>query len=77
MRVQYSELYVHVFNQPAGAIPVRGAFFGVGDGDILLDDVACLGNETKLVNCDFDGIPFCTHSEDAGVICATGKFSSS
>uniref|UniRef100_A0A8C6Q6N0 Soluble scavenger receptor cysteine-rich domain-containing protein SSC5D n=1 Tax=Nothobranchius furzeri TaxID=105023 RepID=A0A8C6Q6N0_NOTFU len=48
------------------------AFFGPGQGEIWLDDVACTGNETSLLHCPRP--PFgennCGHGEDAGVICA-------
>ena len=53
----------------ADAVAVRGAFFGQGQGSILLDDVACTGNESRLVNCSYDSTPFCSHYEDAGIIC--------
>ena len=38
-------------------------------GDVLLDDIACFGNESSLLECDADTTPFCFHFEDAGVIC--------
>ncbi len=45
--------------------------FGEGDGTILVHNVTCLGNESRLVDCPLqlhdDGI--CQHSQDAGVIC--------
>ncbi|XP_041831255.1 deleted in malignant brain tumors 1 protein-like [Melanotaenia boesemani] len=48
-------------------------FFGEGQGDILLDDVNCFGNETSLLHCRRP--PFgennCGHGEDAGVICSS------
>lgn len=49
-----------------------GAFFGQGQGDIWLDDVNCLGNETSLVHCQRPsfGENNCGHGEDAGVVCA-------
>ncbi|XP_028253060.1 deleted in malignant brain tumors 1 protein-like isoform X2 [Parambassis ranga] len=50
----------------------NGAFFGQGQGDIWLDDVNCLGNETSLIHCERPSIGEnnCGHSEDAGVICS-------
>ena len=57
----------------AGASPFRGAFFGQGTGDIILDSVACNGNEASIFSCAHDGIRShdCDHGEDAGVRCQT------
>ncbi|XP_061602330.1 deleted in malignant brain tumors 1 protein-like [Cololabis saira] len=48
------------------------AFFGQGQGDIWLDDVNCVGNETSLLHCRRPsfGENNCGHGEDAGVICS-------
>ena len=50
-----------------------GAFFGQGSGPIHYNNVACNGNETRLVDCFYSGIEAhnCNHSKDAGVVCAT------
>ena len=47
------------------------AFFGAGDGEIILDDMSCSGEENDLSECDHNGYVNhnCVHSEDAGVVC--------
>ncbi|XP_038078149.1 deleted in malignant brain tumors 1 protein-like [Patiria miniata] len=49
-----------------------GARFGEGIGPILLDDVSCTEEETRLEDCGNRGwgVQNCGHSEDAGVVCA-------
>ncbi|KAM3603145.1 uncharacterized protein V6R79_017242 [Siganus canaliculatus] len=49
-----------------------GAYFGQGQGDIWLDDMGCLGNETSLLHCRHPslGENNCGHGEDAGVVCS-------
>ncbi|XP_071842198.1 uncharacterized protein [Apostichopus japonicus] len=47
----------------------RYAFFGLGTGDILLDDVECLGSEGNLLECSYASEDNCGHAEDAGVVC--------
>ena len=50
------------------------AAFGQGQGNIVLDDVSCQGEENNLAECSHP--PFlehnCGHAEDAGVKC-TGE----
>ncbi|XP_069466783.1 neurotrypsin-like isoform X2 [Ambystoma mexicanum] len=46
--------------------------FGSGDGFILLDDVACTGLETSLLDCPHSrwGQHDCSHAEDVGIHCS-------
>ncbi|XP_064849582.1 deleted in malignant brain tumors 1 protein-like [Oncorhynchus masou masou] len=55
---------------PATEAPHQ-AYFGEGSGSILLDDVACMGSEGSLLECNSGGIGNhnCGHDEDASVTC--------
>ena len=58
-----------------GATAFSRAFFGQGTGQILLDNLGCIGTETRLVDCPHNGIGIenCVHAEDAGLRCI-GKY---
>ena len=48
------------------------AFYGAGGLSIVMDNVTCIGNESRLQDCQFDAnTDGCSHSEDAGVVCGT------
>ncbi len=49
----------------------RGARFGRGAGPVWMDDVACQGQEERLVDCSFGGWGHhnCNHGDDAGAVC--------
>ena len=44
---------------------------GASSQSIWLDDVACSGSESRLIDCDHAGIgrDNCGHSEDVGIVC--------
>lgn len=37
--------------------------------DIFMDSVTCLGDEHKLIDCDYDTNHDCFHFEDVGIRC--------
>ena len=43
--------------------------YGSGTGDILMDNVNCLSNETTILDCGYKTSHDCSHAEDIGVIC--------
>nr|NP_999650.1 scavenger receptor cysteine-rich protein precursor [Strongylocentrotus purpuratus]AAF76318.1 scavenger receptor cysteine-rich protein [Strongylocentrotus purpuratus] len=53
---------------------IQTAFFGQGNGSIVLDDVSCSGDETSIFDCGNAGLGIhnCGHSEDASVVCENG-----
>ncbi|XP_071111546.1 scavenger receptor cysteine-rich type 1 protein M130-like isoform X2 [Haliotis cracherodii] len=53
------------------AVAVQDGRFGRGAGDILLDDVGCLGSEATISQCPAKTGQHirCTHAQDAGITC--------
>ena len=58
----------------AGALAITSGFTN-GVGQIWLDNVVCIGNETSLSDCPHqgEGIHNCGHTEDAGVSCSQSE----
>ena len=56
------------------AAPIISAY-DVGSGQIWLDEVNCVGNESSIYDCPHGGWGNhdCSHLEDAGVICQTNE----
>ena len=57
-----------------GAQAHGSAYFGEGRGEIVRDDVACAGDETRLIDCAASTTHNCAHYEDASVTCASKRF---
>ncbi|KAL1277516.1 hypothetical protein QQF64_024189 [Cirrhinus molitorella] len=60
---------------PGAISATPGGQYGEGSGTIWLDDMNCKGSESSLSECSFKGwgVTDCTHKEDAGVVCESGK----
>ena len=58
-----------LMNIYVGAYPTYSASYGEGRGAILLSDLRCFGNETRLSDCPSGSVTSCSHAEDAGVRC--------
>ena len=64
---QFPPLHIFVIT---GAVAYSFAYYGQGNGPIVLDNVQCTGNEISLFDCSYDpDTSDCTHFEDAGVMC--------
>lgn len=49
------------------------AAYGQGTGPINIDDVACTGTESRLIDCPYNPNHNCAHTEDAGVDCSVAR----
>ena len=52
----------------AGAKPVHNAYYGQGSGPV--HSIFCTSSAQNISQCSINTFFFCTHSDDAGVICA-------
>ncbi|XP_013421258.1 deleted in malignant brain tumors 1 protein-like [Lingula anatina] len=57
--------------KPTYSVSFSGSHFGRGTGSILMDNVACSGNESSIQDCGHNGWRShdCDHFKDAGVRC--------
>ena len=64
-----------VLGFPGAQDAKSGAHFGQGSGPVYMDGVACTGSENNFSDCPSLcwEEPRCSHSQDAGVICQSGK----
>ena len=63
--------FVSLFSCSLGAQALTLAAVPDGTGQIWLDNVRCVGTETRLIDCTANplGNHNCVHAEDAGVDC--------
>ena len=59
----------HLYFYLIGARSIHSALFGQGSMPITLNNVQCIGNESRLLDCRSGIVRYCSHSEDAGVKC--------
>ena len=57
-----------------GATALTGSSVIDGTGQIVLDDLRCVGSESRLIDCPHNGLGRhnCGYNEDAGVRCSSG-----
>ena len=61
-----------LYDQFAGAVAHRAAYFGQGSGPVHIGTIQCDGTEQTIMDCHLNYENNCVHSEDAGVEC-TGE----
>ena len=68
--VTYTPVNIYGLSSLQGALAFRGARFGQGVGPIFLDQLACRGDEQRVLDCNsFLGVHTCDHTQDAGIRC--------
>ena len=74
----FREFVKHILLFCLDATALYNAYFGQGIIPVLLNDVSCLGSESRLLDCSYDSnTTDCSHSDDAAVRCQTGEIFSS
>nr|AWV50460.1 SR-I [Amphioctopus fangsiao] len=53
----------------SGGIAFPRSWFDQGTGEIFMSDVNCFGYESSIWQCTFKEKHFCSHNEDASVVC--------
>ena len=55
----------------SGAVPLSRHEFSNGIAPTLVNNVNCIGNESHLLDCNYNDLPnFCENADvDAGVVC--------
>lgn len=54
-----------------GAVALLNAYFGPGNGSVLMTNVGCRSTETRLSSCTYTSIVRCGHYDDASVRCGS------
>ena len=69
--LQDADVVCHQLGYDGALRAVSNAAFGEGTGQIWLDDVQCVGNETSISQCSHLGLGAhnCRHYKDASVVC--------
>lgn len=67
--VEYIYILYIKFGSIAAASSKSDAFFGSGSGPVLLSSLQCNWYDTSIIECSSYDPSYCSHSDDAGVIC--------
>ena len=60
--------YLTHFLYNADATAYSRSHFGQGNGSLVLDNT-CVGNESRLVDCQYTVVSNCSLNQDAGISC--------
>lgn len=69
--LQDAMVVCHQLGYVSATAALGSATFGPGSGPILYNELACIGNESNITDCNRHdtGAHNCSHSQDAGVVC--------